>query len=196
MRAVAVLEWTGDEDHPKASRLVPVTVYDGQELQDGDIYLARPAPLALGSEVEYELKNDGKTVGLFDIDNAGQEQGSWVGFGVWKPLSKSKPAGQVARAANKEVWGDDDRADRPVLHRKRHPSEIRPQHPIRLTRHPIRIGPRCTRRIRATAAAIQALTTAHPASPPDPDRPTLHEDASVTTRPVGAHHRVTPTVPS
>src|SRR5208337_1683837 len=56
MRAVAVLEWTGEEGHPKASRLVPVTVYDGQNLQDAGIYLARPAPLALSSEVEYELK--------------------------------------------------------------------------------------------------------------------------------------------
>ena len=34
MRAVAVLEWTGEEGHPKASRLVPVSVYDGQDLQD------------------------------------------------------------------------------------------------------------------------------------------------------------------
>ena len=47
MRAVGVLEWTGEEGHPKASRLVPVSVYDGQELQDAGIYLARPAPLAL-----------------------------------------------------------------------------------------------------------------------------------------------------
>ncbi len=75
LRAVAVLEWTGDADHPKASRMVPVCVYDGQELQDGGIYLARPEPLALEGEVEYQLQQDGKPVGLFDIDNAAREQG-------------------------------------------------------------------------------------------------------------------------
>ena len=56
LRAIAVLEWTGEEGKPKASRLVPVTVYDGEVLQDGGVYLARPQPLALGGEVEYELQ--------------------------------------------------------------------------------------------------------------------------------------------
>ena len=45
-----------------------------------------PQPLALDGGVEYELQQDGKRIGLFDIDNAGQEQGSWVGFGSWKPM--------------------------------------------------------------------------------------------------------------
>src|ERR1700744_1118002 len=47
LRAVAVLEWTGDEQHPKASRIIPISVFDGQQLQDGGIYLAHPEPLAL-----------------------------------------------------------------------------------------------------------------------------------------------------
>ena len=59
LRAIAVLEWTGDEGKPKTSRLVPITVYDGQALQDGNVYLARPQPLALGNEVEYELEKNG-----------------------------------------------------------------------------------------------------------------------------------------
>ena len=88
IRAIGVFEWTGDEEKPKASRLVPVAVFDGEVLQDGGIYLARPAPLAVSSEVEYELKQNGKTVGLFDIDSAGQEQGSWVGLGRWRALPK------------------------------------------------------------------------------------------------------------
>jgi len=54
-----VLEWTATRPS-KASRLIPVSVYDGAELQDGGIYLARPAPLALSSEVEYELKDNGR----------------------------------------------------------------------------------------------------------------------------------------
>jgi hypothetical protein len=176
MRAVAVLEWTGDEDHPKASRLVPVTVYDGQELQDGDIYLARPAPLALGSEVEYELKDDGKTVGLFDIDNAGQEQGSWVGFGVWKPLSKPKPARQVARAANKEVWGNDDQADRPVLHRKHSSDSSSASDSSDKAPDPDR--PTLHKKDSSDSSSDSSTDNSASSVPPDPDRPTLHKDAS------------------
>src|SRR5664279_3299029 len=39
LRAIGVLEWTGEEGKPKTSRLVPVTVYDGEALQDGNVYL-------------------------------------------------------------------------------------------------------------------------------------------------------------
>jgi len=113
MRAIGVLEWTGEAGKPKASRLVPVTVYDGTTLQDANVYLARPHPLAVGREVEYELQKDGTPIGLFDIKNAGQEQGSWVGYGTWKPLpGHSKAASPVL---HDEADAD---SDRPVLHRK------------------------------------------------------------------------------
>ena len=75
LRAIAVLEWTGEEGKPKTSRLVPITVYDGQALQDGNVYLARPQPMALADEVEYELEKNGTPIGLYDIKKAGQEQG-------------------------------------------------------------------------------------------------------------------------
>lgn len=115
LRAVAVLEWTGDEDKPKTSRLVPITVYDGEQLQDGNVYLARPQPLALAGEVEYELEQNGKPIGLYDIKNAGQEEGFWVGYGAWKPMPSAKPA------APKPIvdTGFDANDDKPVLHRKR-----------------------------------------------------------------------------
>lgn len=118
LRAVAVLEWTGDEQHPKASRIIPVSVFDGQQLQDGGLYLARPEPLALEGEVEYQLKQDGRNTGLFVIQNAAQEQGSWVGYGTWKPLPKQKPL----QTASAQSWKEDDDSgsDRPVLHRKAH----------------------------------------------------------------------------
>jgi hypothetical protein len=114
LRSVAVLEWTGDQGKPKTSRLVPITVYDGQALQDGGVYLARPQPLAVTGEVEYELEKDGAPFGLYDIRTAGQEQGSWVGYGAWKPLPSAKPA------APKPILDDgfDPNDDKPVLHRK------------------------------------------------------------------------------
>ena len=76
LRAVAVLEWTGDPGHPKASRLVPITIWDSQELQDASIYMAQPEPLALQSDVEYKLKDKGKTIGYYDVQRAGQSQGA------------------------------------------------------------------------------------------------------------------------
>lgn len=120
LRSIAVLEWTGDPGHPKTSRLIPVSVYDGQVLQDGGIYLARPAPIALDAETEYQLRQDGQTIGVYDINGAGQQLGSWIGFGIWKPLPKPRAARTTAKAAPVDSWGDDVQSDRPVLHRKAH----------------------------------------------------------------------------
>lgn len=149
LRSIAVLEWTGDEGKPKNSRLVPVTVFDGQALQDGNVYLARPQPLALAGEVEYELEKNGKSIGLFDIKNAGQEQGSWVGYGAWKPLpsATAKPPAPVLD----EGAGADD--DKPVLHRK-HPEAS------------------------STAGKESGSDASTPSAPADPDRPTLHKKTS------------------
>lgn len=171
-RAVAVLEWTGDEEHPKASRLVPVSVFDGQQLQDGGLYLARPEPLALESEVEYQLKKDGKNTGLFVIESAAQEQGAWMGHGSWKPLPKPK-AVEAANAQSWKVDDDDEGGDRPVLHRKEHAddktggsgsgSQGPAPDPDRPTLH------------RTTDGGSGSSNTSAPA--PDPDRPTLHRSA-------------------
>jgi hypothetical protein len=121
MRSVAVLEWTGDALHPKASRLVPVSVYDGQQLQDGGIYLCRPQPVALDKEVEYQLEQDGKLVGLFEVDGASQQQeGSWLGFGAIKPLPSAPTPEELARQQTK-IDLDDENSDKPILHRK-HPA--------------------------------------------------------------------------
>ena len=122
LRAIAVLEWTGDEGRPgvpskiKTSRLVPISIFDGEKLEDAGIYLARPQPLALAGEVEYQMKKNGATVGLFDVKNAGQEMGSWVGYGEWK----APPAARPAFAATAKLDEDDAEDDKPVLHRKKH----------------------------------------------------------------------------
>jgi hypothetical protein len=149
LRAIAVLEWTGDVGKPKASRMVPVTVYDGEKLNDAGIYMARPQPLALAGEVEYELKENGKTVGLFDIENAGQEQGSWVGYGKWKALPAPK---QPRMTAPEKVDSVED--DKPVLHRKHPGGESSGGD-----------GKGGTKKTASSA----------PDAPDDPDRPKLHK---------------------
>jgi hypothetical protein len=147
LRSIAVLEWTGEAGKPKTSRLVPVAVLDGGQLQDGGIYLARPQPLALAGEVEYELQQNGRGVGLFDIRNTGLEQGAWVGYGAWKPMPRTRPA-PVAK-----LKVEDEESDQPVLHRKHHPGDA-PS---------------------GGADKDGGAGASGPTSASDPDRPTLHK---------------------
>jgi hypothetical protein len=186
LRAVAVLEWTGDAGKPKTSRLVPVAVLDGGQLQDGGIYLARPEPLSLAGEVEYELEQDGKPIGLFDIRNSGQEQGSWVGYGAWKPMPSARPKPPVLTRID-----DDAQSDEPVLHRKHHADEPNSgtgngssgsdsgagsggqADPDRPTLHKKASGDSGSD---ASSSTTQAGTTSTQTS--DSDRPTLHRSTS------------------
>jgi hypothetical protein len=165
LRAIAVLEWTGPEGKPKASRLVPVAVLDsarieGGQLQDGGIYLARPEPLALTGEVEYELERNGKPMGLFEIENAGQEQGSWVGYGAWKPLPAVRPKPSTEQLAN--VGHDDEESDQPVLHRKKHPGD----------------APTGDKDKTSSGGAGSGNGSSSEEPAPDPDRPVLHKKDS------------------
>jgi hypothetical protein len=124
---------------------VPITIFDGEKLNDASIYLARPEPLAISGEVEYELKDGGKTIGLFDIKNTGQEQGSWVGYGEWKPVPHPQP---MFAATAPKIEDEDD--DKPVLHRKKHPDE-------------------------AGGTGTGDAGKATPSAAEDPDRPKLHK---------------------
>jgi hypothetical protein len=158
LRSIAVLEWTGEAGSPKTSRLVPVAVLDAGQLQDGGVYLARPEPLALGPQVEYQLQQDGQPIGLFDIRNAGQQDGSWVGFGAWKPMPSAKPKLTAKELAKVRLDGEDDQSDTPVLHRKRHADD------------------------KASSGGTGSGGTGSgsgdaggQSAPSDPDRPTLHK---------------------
>src|SRR5271156_3148098 len=95
VRAVAVVEWTGDKSKPSASRLIPISVFDGEQYQPGGLYLARPEPLALEPGTEYVLEDAGVARGLFDVNTAQDVEGYWFGYGEWKalaaPVKKAKP---------------------------------------------------------------------------------------------------------
>lgn len=175
LRAVAVLEWTGDEGKPKTSRLVPITVYDGDALQDGNVYLARPQPLALAGEVEYELEQNGTPIGLYDIKNAGQEEGFWVGYGSWKPIPSAKPAKPKPIVDT----GFDPDDDKPVLHRK-HNSDSASSDSGRSGPAPDPDRPTLHKKTDDSSGS----------SSPDPDQPNLHkkDSSSDSDRPVLHKH--------
>jgi hypothetical protein len=169
LRAVGIVEWTGDKDHPKTSRLIPISVFDGQDLQDASVYLAQPEPMALESGVEYVLQQDGQPQGLFDITGAGQQQGSWVGFGAWKGLPKPKaPPAQVAK-----IDADNDaQSDEPVLHRK-HSSADSKGGSSTGANGPAPDPDRPTLHKGGDTSSGDSDTNAN-APAPDPDRPVLH----------------------
>jgi hypothetical protein len=140
-----------------------VTVLDGGQLQDGGIYMARPEPLALTGEVEYELEENGKPVGLFDIKNAGQEQGSWVGYGAWKPMPAARSRPSQRELARVRI-DDDAQSDSPVLHRKHHADDA----PAGGTGNGGGSG----------GSSSPSTGSSGPAPASDPDRPTLHKKPS------------------
>ena len=178
LRAVAVFEWTGDEAHPKAARLVPVCIYDGQDLNDASIYLTHPEPLALESDVEYQLQQDGSPVGLFDIDTSAREQGGWVGYGKWRPLPKAKAApAQVAKIDAE----DDSQSDVPILHRKHHADDSGGASSGSSSGGPAPDPDRPTLHKGGDTSSTSAGGDSN-APPSDPDRPVLRrtDDSSAT----------------
>jgi hypothetical protein len=87
VRAVAVLEWTGETGKPSASRIIPISVFDGEQYQPGGLYLAKPEPLALEPGTEYVLEDAGIARGVFDINTSQDVDGYWFGYGAWKPMA-------------------------------------------------------------------------------------------------------------
>jgi hypothetical protein len=175
LRSVAVLEWTGAAGKPSASRLVPVVVYDGEQLNDGTIYLTRPEPLALAGGTEYELQMAGKPSGIFDVFGSGEIHGSWTGFGAWKPLTPVAAA-KAANSFNTSSLYNSEEDDKPVLKRK-HPKGTDTDDAGKSTAP----APGSTS---DSSGAGDTTAKKTPDAPVDPDRPTLkrkNSDDSATT---------------
>jgi hypothetical protein len=119
VRAIAVLEWTGEMGKPKASRIIPISVFDGEQYQPGGLYLAKPEPLALQPGTEYVLQDAGITKGIFDINTAQDVDGYWFGYGAWKPMtSPPKRAKPKQGRLTPQVVGGDEKDGHPHLVRK------------------------------------------------------------------------------
>ncbi|HEY4356097.1 MAG TPA: hypothetical protein VGN16_10150 [Acidobacteriaceae bacterium] len=95
-RAVAVYEWTGDLDKPKAARLVPVSLFINGHLEDASVYLARPVPFALETGDLYDVEKAGEGKGLFAVDHARhvlppQDPNAQSGGGIWYAYGRFTP---------------------------------------------------------------------------------------------------------
>jgi hypothetical protein len=116
LRATAVVEYTGDLTDMKASRLIPIAIWDGMQFQPGALYLAQPAPLAVLSGTQYELEASGRPRGLFNIRDAESLAGLWVGVGHYEA-----PRVQTAKLQPAKVMpyvvGDTDPAKPHFAHR-------------------------------------------------------------------------------
>ncbi len=96
VRAVGVYEWTGTESKPTASRFVPITLFINGQLEDADVYLARPVPFALQTGTIFELERSGVPQGTLELSFARHLVSTgdipiddgWLGFGAFKPLSR------------------------------------------------------------------------------------------------------------
>src|SRR5579875_3886369 len=90
LRAIAVLEYVGPFDHPTASRLVPIAVWDGSNYQPGGQYLAQPVPLTVQTGTQYILEQSGDHEGYFNVKAASNANGSWIAIGNYqKPAPPS-----------------------------------------------------------------------------------------------------------
>lgn len=148
LRSTAILEYTGDLKDLKQSRLVPIAIWDGAQYQPGGLYLAQPAPLAVLSGTQYELQDAGKPEGFFNIRDAEDLAGLWIGVGAYEAPPAPRPKAPPSRSNHTYVVKDFD-PDKP--HFAHRPADEQ-QSPGS--------GP-------GTAAQQKAPTV-------DPDRPTLH----------------------
>jgi hypothetical protein len=154
LRATAVVEYTGDLTKMKESRLVPIAIWDGMQYQPGGLYLAQPAPLAVLSGTQYELEEAGKPQGFFNIRDAEDLAGQWVGVGSFEAPPAPKPRAPAAKRNHAYEVRDAD-PDKP--HFAHRPADEQNQ------------GGRD-----GASGGSGSGTSAQAAPPVDPDRPTLH----------------------
>jgi hypothetical protein len=154
LRATAILEYTGDLTKIKESRLVPIVVWDGAQYQPGGLYLAQPAPLAVLSGTQYELESSGKPEGFFNIRDAEDLAGLWVGVGNFEAPAPPKPKAAPANRNHVYEVRDTD-PDKP--HFAHRPADEQQQG--------------------GAGDGAGSGAKAQNAPPIDPDRPTLHPRA-------------------
>lgn len=169
VRAVGVYEWTGDMAKPAAMRLVPITLYIDNHLEDAGVYLARPVPFALLTGNVYEVEEAGVPKGNVELSFSRHLQPTekadvtpyddgWFGYGHFVPPQAPKKVAALRPSKNLAVidTGDDSR---PHFSSK----SARPGSGDSATGVP---------------SAGSKPDSGSNAPPADPDRPTLHKGSS------------------
>jgi hypothetical protein len=182
LRATAVLEYTGDLKDIKASRLVPIAIWDGVQYQPGGLYLAQPAPLAVLSGTQYELESDGRSQGFFNVKDAEDLAGLWIGVGSFQAPAPPPPK-RAARDSNHTYFVKDADPDKP--HFAHRPPEDTSQTDGGASQNGAPAnGPTLHSRPNDSGSG-DSDASAPAASKPevDPDRPTFHNRVANTGTP-------------
>ena len=91
-RAIAVYEWTGDLAHPTAARLIPISLFIHNHLEDAGVYLAQPIPFALQPGNVYIIERAGQPLSALDLNTANNPHGAWAGYGRTLTLAEEAAA--------------------------------------------------------------------------------------------------------
>ena len=164
VRAVGVYEWIGDRTKPTATRLIPVSLYIGDEFQDAGVYLSRPVPFALDIGTIYEVDKSGVPGGNIELISARRLKpvgdtdrfdDGWVGYGKFAAPKVKKTTPLKPSTATATITSDksDKDSDRPTFARRVDHTEAGSTP--------------------STTSASSPTTIGSPAPPDDPDRPHL-----------------------
>ena len=185
VRAIGVYEWTGDLAKPTAARLVPVSLFIDDKLEDAAVYLARPVPLSILVGNVYELDQAGVAKGTLEVwyarhlqapDNvATNYDDGWFGYGEFVPPAVPKKSTLKPSKTLAVINAVDDDDSKPHFSSKSAtPGSGGASQP---------------------APGTSTSTSSTPAA--DPDRPTMkrHSDASGQTASSGSSSSPTPDTP-
>ena len=195
-RAVGVYEYVGDLLHPKAARLIPVSLFIGGHFEDAGIYLARPIPFALDGGLRYELQRSGVRQDYLDViasRNFGSSAAAattpfddgWFGYGRVSPPAAPKVARLRPNCGNAHVVQEADTAKKddgkPHFGSKPADDDAKPQ-----TRASRTAAPDPCRDDESDRPERVALTDERDKNAPDPERPTLHRSPETTANNTGS----------
>jgi hypothetical protein len=197
VRAVGVYEWTGDMAKPAASRLIPVSLFIGDKLEDADVYLAQPVPFALLTGNVYELQKSGIPLGTlalsFSTHLIAPETATttyddgWFGYGKFAPLALAKKSTLKGSAVAISLNGmDQDESAPHFSSRSAKPGSGGAAGSTggttsASTGNPADDPDRPTLHRTASSGSDQTATGGSSSTPPDdPNRPTLHRSADTS----------------
>ena len=201
-RAVGVYEYVGDPLHPKAARLIPVSLFIGGHFEDADVYLARPIPFALDTGLRYELQQAGVRQNYLDVvasrhfTTASAAFGvpfdnTWYGYGRVTAPPLPKAAKVRPNCGNAYVVQEADTAKKddgkPHFGSKPADDDVQPRSAH--GRHDAAPDPCREEPEFASDDRPEKVTLADDArdkNAPDPERPTLHRSPETTAHNTGA----------